>query len=84
MSKLNLSAKLEEKIFEIKYESDKTISKIISYFPLTEEEQDEIHSKINNKFVFHSIFSDTVSEEEWNNTKEQIKKKFRDELIDID
>ena len=84
MSKLNLSAKVEEKIFEIKYESDETISKIISYFPLTEEEQDEILSKINNKFVFHSIFSDTVSEEEWNNTKEQIKKKFRNELIDID
>ena len=84
MSKLNLSAKLEEKIFEIKYESDETVSKIISYFPLTEEEQDEILSKINNKFAFHSIFSDTVSEEEWDKTKEQIKKKFRDELIDID
>ena len=84
MLKLNLSPKLEEKIFEIREASDETISKIISYFPLTKEEQNEIHSNTNQKLEFRSIFSDTVTEEEWNRTKEQIKKKFRDELIGID
>jgi hypothetical protein len=33
---------------------------------------------------FKSIFSDKVSEDEWNKNKEQIKKKFHDELFDID
>ena len=33
---------------------------------------------------FHSIFTDIVSEEEWNRTKDQIKKRFNDELFDID
>ncbi len=33
---------------------------------------------------FYSIFTDTVSEEEWNKTKEQIKKRFNDELFRID
>ena len=33
---------------------------------------------------FHSIFSDHVSEQEWNKSKAQIIKRFRDELFDID
>ena len=33
---------------------------------------------------FNSIFSDTVTDEEWNKTKEQIKKRFQSELFDID
>ena len=33
---------------------------------------------------FNSIFSDTVNDEEWNKTKEQIKKRFQNELFDID
>ena len=33
---------------------------------------------------FNSIFSDTVTDEEWNKTKEQIKKRFHRELFDID
>jgi hypothetical protein len=33
---------------------------------------------------FNSIFTDTVSDEELHRTKEQIKKRFSDELFDID
>ena len=33
---------------------------------------------------FSSIFTDRINEEEWNKTKEQIKRKFRDELFEID
>ena len=33
---------------------------------------------------FNSIFSDTVTDEEWNKTKKQIKKRFQNELFDID
>lgn len=75
---------LQDKIFEIKYVGD-DVSKITSYFPLTSSEKQEITSIINMDFSgFHSIFTDTVSEEEWNQTKEQIKKRFNDELFDID
>lgn len=33
---------------------------------------------------FHSIFSDHISEQEWNKSKTQIIKRFQDELFDID
>jgi len=33
---------------------------------------------------FHSIFTDTVTDDEWNKTKNQIKKRFQNELFDID
>ena len=39
---------------------------------------------INNFSNFNSIFSDTVTDEEWNKTKDQIKQKFQSELFDID
>ena len=86
MTKLNLSSHLVDKIFEIRLESDETVSKIVSYFPFTETEKHEILSILNRESFsgFHSIFTDTVTEEEWNKTKEQIKKKFRDELFDVD
>lgn len=84
MVKLTLPPNLEDKIFEIKY-SDEQVSKITSYFPLTESEKQEIVSIMNVDFSeFHSIFTDTVSDEEWNKTKEQIKKRFNDELFEID
>ncbi|WP_428326774.1 hypothetical protein [Nitrosopumilus sp.] len=84
MSKLTLSPHLEDKIFEIKYDSD-IVSKIISYFPLSDSEKQEITSVLNMDFSgFYSIFTDTVSEEEWIRTKDQIKKRFNDELFDID
>jgi len=76
---------LKDKIFEIRCNSN-VVSKIISYFPFSDSEKQEIRSVINlNSFDgFHSIFVDEVSDEEWNKTKEQIKKKFKDELFDID
>ena len=84
MSELVLPPYLEDKIFEIKY-SDDVVLTITSYFPLTEYEKQEINSIMNLDFSgYHSIFSDTVSDEEWSRTKEQIKKRFNDELFGID
>ncbi len=86
MPKLNLPSNLEDKIFEIQFESDGTVSKIDSYFPFSESEKQEILSMLNdNSFsAFHSIFTDTITDEEWNKNKKQIKKKFKDELFDFD
>ena len=86
MVTLNLPPHLEDKIFEIRSENDENISKIVSYFPLNESEKQELLSFMDKKQFdgFHSIFTDQVTKEEWNRTKEQIKKKFRDELFDVD
>ena len=83
---LDLPLHLKDKIFEIKYTSDETISKIVSYFPFNELEKQEIVSILDDEAFdgFHSIFSNTVSDDKWNKTKDQIKKKFNDELFDID
>ncbi len=85
MSLPNLPHHLEDKIFEIK-KSGNTVSKIISYFPLSESEKQAIIKILKNPSFcgFYSIFTDSVTEDEWRKTKEQIKKKFRDELFDID
>ena len=85
MIKINFPIYLEDKIFEIQSDSNLT-SKIISYFPFSESEKKNIRSILNvNAFdEFHSIFTDVISDDEWNETKEQIKKKFKDELFDID
>ena len=86
MTKLHFPSNLEDKIFEIKFESNDEISEIVSYFPLSESETKQICSLLNkDSFIgFHSIFTDRISEEEWSKTKEQIKRKFRDELFEID
>ena len=86
MSALNLPLHLQDKIFEIRYEHDDIVSKIVSYFPFSESEKQEIISILGNEIFagFHSIFADSVTEDEWNRTKDQIKKKFKDELFDID
>ena len=86
MAILNLPSRLEDKIFEIRSETGDDISKIVSYFPLDDSEKQEILSIINKKQFdrFQSIFTDNVTEEEWNRTKERIKKKFRAELFDVD
>jgi len=83
---LDLPLHLKDKVFEIKYGSDETISKIVSYFSFNELEKQEIISIMDDDTFdeFHSIFTDAVSDEEWNRTKDQIKKKFKDELFDID
>ena len=77
---------LEDKIFELKFNSENILSRITSYFPLSESEKQEIIS-ISGKDLsdgFYSIFTDNISEEEWSKNKEQIKKKFKAELFDID
>ena len=33
---------------------------------------------------FIPFFTDSITEDEWKRTKDQIKKKFKDELFDID
>ena len=87
MKKLSISPDLEEKIYDLKFDEN-GISKITSYFPLNNVERQEILKTIekNNESSvdFKSIFSDQISNEEWNKSKEQIKKKFQDELVEID
>lgn len=82
----DIPLELTDKIFQIKFNPDQTIEKIISYFPLSEQERLMINSISGQDTFsnFNSIFSDTVTDEEWNKTKEQIKKRFQSELFDID
>lgn len=77
---------LTDKIFQIKLNPDQSIEKITSYFPLTEQDRQMINSISGQDTFsnFNSIFSDTVTDEEWDKTKEQIKKRFQSELFDID
>ena len=83
---LDIPYAIKDKIFEIKFNSDKSILKIISYFPLSELERHTLISLLNqpNFSEFHSIFMDIVTDDEWNRTKSQIKKRFQNELFDID
>mgnify|MGYP001169163540 CR=1 FL=1 len=74
---------INDKIFEIKTNSDQSIFTIISYFPLSDLERKTIIS-LFEQTQFHSIFSDTITVDEWNKTKDQIKKRFQNELFDID
>jgi hypothetical protein len=88
MKKLSISANLEEKIFDLKIDGNGISSKIITYFPLNRKEKKEILKAIDQTkklpIDFKSIFSNEISQQEWSNSKEQIKKKFQDELLDID
>lgn len=76
---------IQDKLFELKLHSDKSVFKIISYFPLSETERQIIISVLNKPdfSAFHSIFTDTVTDDEWNKTKSQIKQRFQNELFDI-
>ena len=82
----DIPLELTDKIFQIKFNPDQTIEKITSYFPLSEQERLMINSISGQDTFsnFNSIFSDTVTDEEWNKTKEQIKKRFQSELFDMD
>ena len=82
----DISLEVSDKIFQIKFNSEQSIDKITSYFPLSEQERLMVNSisKQETFSNFNSIFSDTVTDEEWNKTKEQIKKRFQNELFDID
>ena len=86
MTSYDFPFELEEKIFEIKTNSVDSILRIVSYFPLTELEKNNLILIINQpNFVnFNSIFTDSISNIEWNRTKLQIKKRFQDEIFHID
>ncbi|MBT5278167.1 MAG: hypothetical protein HOL73_00290, partial [Nitrosopumilus sp.] len=79
MKNLYIPFKIQDKIFEIRYDSDDSVSKIISYFPLSELERQTLLSilKQSNFSGFHSIFTDIVTDDEWNKTKDQIKNRFQ-------
>jgi hypothetical protein len=83
---MNLPANLKEKIYQIKINSENNPSKIVSYFPLSDDEKQLIVALNNLKSsdIFYSIFSDHITEKEWNESKAQITKHFQDELFDID
>lgn len=86
MKTLKMPANLKDKIYQINVDSQNDFSKIVSYFPLSADEKQQIVTLNNLKSfdIFHSVFSDNVSEQEWNATKAQIIKRFQDELFDID
>ena len=71
----DLQPHLQDKIFEVRLEPNDTPSKITSYFPLSDYEKQEIISALpSNPIEFRSIFSDTITDEQWSMTKDQIKK----------
>ena len=82
----DIPLELTDKIFQIKFNPEQSIEKVTSYFPLSERERLMINSISGQDTFsnFNSIFSDTVTDEEWNKTKVQIKKRFQNELFDID
>ena len=86
MNDLNLPSNLQDKIYQIKMNSQNDFCKIVSYFPLSADEKRSIITLNSSKSFdgFSSIFSDHISEQEWNKSKAQIIKRFQDELFDID
>ena len=86
MKVFDIPSEIEDKLFEIKLNSDKSVFRIISYFPLSELESKTIVSLLNQDSFseFHSIFTDIITDDEWNKTKNQIKQRFQNELFDID
>ena len=86
MKVFDIPSEIEDKLFEIKLNSDKSIFKIISYFPLSSSECRMLTSLMDQPDFseFYSIFTDSVTDVEWNKTKDQIKKRFQTELFDID
>jgi len=85
LKNLTIPSQIQDKLFEIRYNSDDSVLKIISYFPLSELERQTIISISHqpNFSGFHSIFTDIVTDDEWNKTKDQIKNRFQNELFDI-
>ena len=82
MERLLLSPRLEDKIFEISY-SGGAASRVTSYFPLSKSEVQEVFAAAGSRPEMRSIFTDSVSDEEWAQNREKIKKKFNDDLIGI-
>lgn len=74
----NLDNSIKEKIYDYKHQ-EKTIT---TYFPLTNSEKQTIKNVFGN-IKFKTIFTDRISEKEWNQNKAQIINKFKDELFRI-
>ena len=84
MAKPALPPHLEDRIFEMQY-SGNDISRITTYFPLDDSERQEICRILGvDSLTYRSIFSDQISDDEWDRTKDRIKKRFGDELFGID
>ena len=82
MKKPSLPSNIEEKIYDTKWNQNQV--QITSYFPLTIEEKNILIDNLKpSKISFKSIFSDTISETEWHKSKNQIIKKFQDDLFEI-
>jgi hypothetical protein len=66
LNPLDIPYKIKDKIFEIKYPSNESIFKIISYFPLSELEPHTITSLLNkpNFSEFHSIFPGSITDDQ--------------------
>ncbi len=87
MKILSTSPRIKEKIYNLRIDENGNIFQITTYFPLTSKEKEIIRCESNstgNSIEFKSIFSDEISNKEWSDSKEQIIKKFKDELVDID
>jgi len=87
MNYFGLPEHLFDKIYAIRTNEAENVSKLVSYFPLSDDEQKEIQNLLGSKLThgnFHSIFSDVITDEDWEESKVQIKKRFQSELFDID
>ena len=82
MEKPRLRPYMEDRIFEISY-SRGMVSRVTSYFPLSKSELQEILVVTGSKPEMRSIFTDSISDEEWERGRTRIKKRFSDELIGI-
>jgi hypothetical protein len=86
MNNLSFTANIQEKIYQIISNPNNDFLTIVSYFPFSEDDKQLIFNLNKSKplIEFRSIFSDNVTEQEWNESKKQIINRFQDELIDID
>jgi len=87
MCDLDLPANLRDKLYQITPDRTGNFSRIVSYFPLSEDEKQIIASffvDTNSSIEFRSIFSDHISENDWRKSKDNIIKRFQEELFDID
>lgn len=84
MDDFGLSKDVLDMIYEIKKDQNNQPTKIISYFPLSDKQRIDIQKLFQHTMTFHSIFSDVISSDDWEKSKDQIKKRFHDELFDID
>lgn len=82
MKTSGLPFEIQDKIYDTKIEENLQIT---TYFPLRQDEMILITKAFHDdKIIFKSIFSDFITESEWQKSRDQIKKKFQDELFKID